>query len=185
MKSGNRIPNVNSDRKPKIYHLKANYSTNPQHKSRENVEKQLGTTKMSFPQFQHEKSRGKEYMIFTVPDHRVVDKITLDCQRNEVVRIQALAKSLSGRIEDLHDLLSHHELEAFSMDDRCELRIKLTRQPNSYEQFWYERKWVQARLYKQNSKRPEVWTYTEVFHGPSHFHKPLPALRTLHEEEER
>ncbi len=137
---------------------------------------------MSFPQFQYEKSRGKNYFIFTVPDHRVVDKIARDRNHDETLRVKALAKSLSENIDDLRNLLLHyrHGLEATATDDRFELKLKLEKRPNAYENFTLRRKNIGAFGQENIQER----RYANRFHGADNFPRLLPSLPTVCEDEE-
>jgi hypothetical protein len=80
---------------------------------------------MSYPQLLHPRKPTEDFIVFTVPNHRVVKKITRDGEQITNLRINAAAKSLSSSVSELAFLLSTYNAEVLEMHGENELKIKL------------------------------------------------------------
>jgi hypothetical protein len=80
---------------------------------------------MSYPQLLYPRKLAEDFVVFTVPNHRVVKKITRDGEQEANLRINAAAKSLSSGVSELAFLLSTYSAEVIEGHGKNELKIKL------------------------------------------------------------
>ncbi|KAF2194736.1 hypothetical protein K469DRAFT_706220 [Zopfia rhizophila CBS 207.26] len=81
---------------------------------------------MSYPQLLHDSDPKKDYVTFSVPNHRVARKIMNDAEYEENLRIQVSGKALSVKVEELAALFSKYNVEASPIEGHNELRVKLS-----------------------------------------------------------
>jgi hypothetical protein len=67
----------------------------------------------------------EEFVVFTVPNQTVIEKITLDSRQERELRIQVAAKCLLNVVSDLAGLLSLFDAEILPLHEKSTLTIKL------------------------------------------------------------
>jgi hypothetical protein len=80
---------------------------------------------MSYPQLHHCQGHISDFVIFTVPNHQVIQKITRDRDQELNLRVRAAANTLSPGISELKFLLSTFSAELVSPYGQAALQVKL------------------------------------------------------------
>jgi hypothetical protein len=89
---------------------------------------------MSFPQLHPEISGENKQIIFTVPNSKVIRKITADGDSDDNLHRRTSARALSSRVKELASVLSHLKVNVSFIEGRNELEMKVLappRQPGS------------------------------------------------------
>jgi hypothetical protein len=82
------------------------------------------STSMSYPQLLYACGQTEDFVIFTVPNHQVIKKITHDSGHSNL-RVRAAAKVLSRGVSELAFLLSTYNAEIVSPYGENSLQIRL------------------------------------------------------------
>lgn len=124
---------------------------------------------MSYPKLLHPRCSSDDYVVFTVPNDRVIRKITTDCIVEETLRVQVAAKVLSSKVAELASLFSDFHMEATSIKGRNEMTVKLFEKPRIIPQEGVTRHVVEVRpTYTLTASsmrprsRPQLATIVEV-----------------------
>ncbi|KAF1971145.1 hypothetical protein BU23DRAFT_570145 [Bimuria novae-zelandiae CBS 107.79] len=80
---------------------------------------------MSYPGLLPDSDPKKDYVTFSVPNHKVIRRITKNLEDDENLRVQVSGKVLGKKLDEIAILFKRYEIESSPIEGHQELRVRL------------------------------------------------------------